>query len=240
MEATQEGINADDADDPAPGETPSIDVPNTRRLCLDCLRRLPIDGAAVSVRGGPSATELLYATDAVITRMDDLQFVLGEGPCRDAYRLRTPVMEPDLHSGRASRRWPGFTREAVGAGAAAVFAFPLQIGAVPFGVLELYRAVPGGLTGSDLADALVLADVGAGLVLDDFATSLAPTDSDPDPVFGQVEVPQATGMIAVQQGSSIPQALAALRAAAYAQNRPILDLARDVLAGRISFGPTSD
>ena len=84
--------------------------------------------------------------------------------------------------------------------------------------------------GYDLADALVLADVGAGLVLDDFATSLAPTDSDPDPVFGQVEVPQATGMIAVQQGSSIPQALAALRAAAYAQNRPILDLARDVLA----------
>jgi hypothetical protein len=237
VEATEEGINADDADSPATTQIPRIDVPNTRRLCLACLRRLPVDGAAVSVRADASTSELLFATDRVSSRLDDLQFVLGEGPCLDAFRLRAAVLEPDLQSARATMRWPGFAREAIGAGAAAVFAFPLHIGAVPFGVLELYRVIPGGLAGIDLADAVVLADTGARQVLDDFADDLAGTAADPDPVVGQVEVPQATGMIAVQQGSTIPQALAALRAAAFAQNRPVIDVARDVVTGSIVFTP---
>jgi hypothetical protein len=239
VEASEEGINADDpADDhPTGGEPAAVwDVPNTRRLCRDCLRRLPVDGAAVSIRGDPSATQLLHATDVVITRLDDLQFVLGEGPCRDAFRFRVPILVPDLRLGWPGRRWPGYAREAIAAGAAAVFAFPLQLGAVPFGVLERYRATPGGLTGTALTDAVQLADTGARLVLDDFADlGPAPPFTDPDPVFGPVEVPQATGMIAVQQGSTIDQALATLRGAAYTQNRPVVDVARDVLTGRITF-----
>jgi hypothetical protein len=83
----------------------------------------------------------------------------------------------------------------------------------------------------------MLADTGARQVLDDFADGLAGTAADPNPVLGQVEVPQATGMIAVQQGSTIPQALAALRAAAFAQNRPVVDVARDVVTGSIVFTP---
>ena len=237
VEATEEGINAEDADDPVVGGATSTSqwkVPNTRRLCMDCLYRLPIDGAAVSVRSGTSTNELLFATDVVGVSLDDLQFVLGEGPAPDAFRLRVPVLAADLD--RDIVKWPGFAREAAAAGAAAVFAFPLHTGAVPFGVLVLYRNTPGELAESDLATALLLADAGAGLVLDDFTDlGLAPTTVEPDPAFGRVEVPQATGMIAVQRGCGIDQALVILRGVAFTQARPVIEVAMDVLAGRITF-----
>lgn len=117
-----------------------------------------------------------------------------------------------------------------------MFAFPLQTGAVPFGVLVIHRSTPGELAESDLATALLLADAGAGQVLDDFADlGVAPTTSEPYPAFGRVEVPQATGMIAVQRRCSIDQALVTLRGIAFTQNRPVIDVARDVLDGRITF-----
>lgn len=214
-----------------------IDFSGCRRICSDVLRRLPVQGAAVTVRGG-DIEQLLHATDAVIARLDDLQFVIGEGPCRDAYRLRAPVVEPDLASPTTVARWPVFGREAIAAGAAAVFAFPLQVGAVPFGMLELYRSTPGRFTGTDLATAVLLADTGVHLVLHDLGRAdLTPTAANPEPVFGRDEVPMATGMIAVQRGIPVAQALVELRAAAFTANRPVTDVAADVLARRITFTP---
>jgi hypothetical protein len=239
VEATEDEINAGE---PEPSWWPlvpaGVDFTGTRRLCADVLARLPVDGAAVTVRGGGPTKAMLHATDPVIARLDDLQFVLGEGPCQDAYRLRTPVFEPDLTSAAAMARWPMFGREAFAAGAAAVFAFPLQIGAIPFGVLELYRTQAGGLTDEQLATAVLLVDTGAHQVLADAdGAGLAPTTDDPDPGFGRDEIPIATGMIAVQLGISTTQALIELRAAAFASNRPLTDIATDVLTGELTFTP---
>jgi hypothetical protein len=240
VEATEDEINAGEPEPVGwqPMVPAGVDFTGTRRLCTDVLRQLPVHGAAVSVRGGGDTTALLHATDAVIARLDDLQFVLGEGPCQDAYRLRAPVLEPDLTSPAAVQRWPVFGREAYAAGAAAVFAFPLQVGAVPFGVLEVYRAKPGRLTDGQAAAAVLLVDTGARLVLDDVAAAgLAPADGQLDPVFGRDEIPIATGMIAVQLGVSTTQALTELRAAAFTSNRAIAAIAADVLTGRITFSP---
>ena len=63
------------------------------------------------------------------------------------------------------RRWPAFSRPGVEAGVRAVFGFPLQVGAVRLGALNLYRDRPGPLTDDQHADALVMADVAAQAVL---------------------------------------------------------------------------
>src|ERR1051325_5839133 len=65
--------------------------------------------------------------------------------------------------GRA--RWPVFAPAALHAGVGAVFALPLQVGGMRLGVLDLYRAGPGGLDRQQLADALVLADTACALLL---------------------------------------------------------------------------
>src|SRR5207249_7772270 len=72
--------------------------------------------------------------------------VPGEGPCVDACRQDRVVAEPDL-ADPVTRRWLAFTRPALRAGARAVFGFPLRVGTVRLGALNLYRDRPGPLSG---------------------------------------------------------------------------------------------
>ncbi len=190
---------------------PGRDVPRVRGLAIELLGRLPIDGVAVGVRSGPDAAQLVYATDQVIAELDELQFVLGEGPCVDAYQRGIPVFAPDLASHDALVLWPGFAREAEAAGAAAAFAFPLQIGAGPFGTVELYRQAPGLLSGVDVATALLAVDEIIRTVLDELTGGPSGQQDTPQQVLGLVQIPQATGMLAVQLGLTVPEALARLR-----------------------------
>ncbi len=60
----------------------------------------------------------------------------GVGPRVDAYRQDLPVLESDLAEAGASR-WVAFTTRAIEAGARAVFGFPLRVGAVSIGALNL-------------------------------------------------------------------------------------------------------
>ena len=64
----------------------------------------------------------------------DLELTLGEGPGQDAAEASGPVLASDLGDAGAARRWPLFAAAACEAGAAAVFAFPLQVGAIRAGV----------------------------------------------------------------------------------------------------------
>ena len=72
-----------------------------------------------------------------------------------------------------NRTWPGphapagwpSPRPVIDAGVRAVFGFPLRVGAVRLGALNLYRDQPGPLADEQHADALVLADVAAELIL---------------------------------------------------------------------------
>ena len=73
--------------------------------------------------------------------------------------------EPDL-ADPVARRWVVFTPPALEAGVRALFGFPLRIGTVRLGALNLYRDRPGPLSGEQHADALVLASLAARWVLD--------------------------------------------------------------------------
>ena len=59
-------------------------------------------------------------------------------------------------------------------------------------------------------------------------------------VSGRAEVHQATGMVLAQLGISATDALARLRAYAFVEQRLLIDVARDVVARKLRFTPTSD
>lgn len=82
----------------------------------------------------------------------------------DAFTHQRAVLTPDLRAAELQDCWSVFANAALEAGARAVFAFPLQIGAISPGVLDLYADVPGTLDVEELADALAFADT-ATLVL---------------------------------------------------------------------------
>jgi hypothetical protein len=147
------------------------------------------------------------------------------------------VLIPDLESMTA--RWPGFAPASAAAGARAMFALPLQAGAIRVGVLTLYRTRPGPLAPPELADALVLADIALQLILDAGAGILSPPDCRPLSGLSdrRAEVYQATGMISVQLGVSLEEAFVRLRAHAFASSTALADVADEVVTRALRFEP---
>ena len=106
----------------------------------------------------------LCTTNEMSDLVEQLQYALGEGPCVDAYHQDWPVLEPDL-ARPETRRWPAFSPPAIKGGVRAVFGFPLQVGSVRLGALNLCCDRAGPLSDDQHADALVMADVAAQAVL---------------------------------------------------------------------------
>lgn len=212
----------------------------TARLCQVCAEISGATGAGVMLMAGDIPRGSVCSTDAVSALIEQLQFDLGEGPCVDAYHQDRPVLEPDLADPHAPR-WLAFTGPAVAAGARAVFGFPLQVGAVRLGALNLYNDRPGDLTDDQYIDALIMADVAAQAVL------LLQADAPPDTVAADLEsnsnfqyvVHQASGMVAAQLDVTVSQALIRLRAHAFGNNRALTDVARDVVDRRLRFDADS-
>jgi hypothetical protein len=193
-----------------------------RRLCVGGVEHLSASGAGVSVVTGSGHRDIVFATDYVSARIEELQVSLGEGPCIDAWSSRLPVIEPDLQR-TSPARWPVFGPAAKAAGAAAVFAVPLQVGQARVGALDVYRDTPGGLSAADIVDAVRLGEAVTQVLL-----RLEPAPSD-----FSAEVYQAAGMITVQLDVEITEALARLRAHAYAEEQTLREVAREVVAHRL-------
>jgi len=127
------------------------------RVCGAAVALLSLSGAGVSLMADGELRGTAGVSEAGIEVVQELQLTLGEGPCVDAWQDMEPVLEADL-ANPVQVRWPAFAHAGVQAGVRAVFAFPLQLGAVGIGVLALYRDRPAPLADEELALGLVLAD----------------------------------------------------------------------------------
>jgi GAF domain-containing protein len=193
-------------------------------------------GAGIMLMSGDVPRGSVCTTNQVSDVIEQLQYGLGEGPCVDAYKQDRPVLEPDLAE-PATPRWLAFAAPAVEAGVRAIFGFPLQVGAVRLGALNLYRDRPGPLTDEQHADALVMADVAAQALL------VLQANAPPGKLAAELEagadfqyvVHQASGMVAAQLEVSVGQALIRLRAYAFGNDRPLTKVAQDVVARKLRF-----
>ena len=207
------------------------------RICQACVQGLEVDGAAISLMTASTLRETLYASDATIDLLEDLQFSLGEGPCVDAATSGRPVLVPDIHDPAQTGRWPIYAAAVVDhAHVGAVFALPLQWGTITLGVLDLYRRAPGSLSAPQVRDAVSASDAAALMLLG------VRTDPDPDgdAVWDRswsrrAEIHQATGMVVVQLGSTPTAACARRRAYANSPGGRWGAGAREGVARRLRF-----
>jgi ANTAR domain/GAF domain len=215
--------------------------------CAAAVAGVQVTGGWLNAGADGTGGHLMQATDEAGRYLADLQLTLGEGPSFDAYSAGGPALASDLADEESARRWPTFASAACQAGAAAVFAFPLVVGAIRAGVLSLYRDRPGALSPRQLGDALLFADTATLLLLNAQANGspAAKTNGEPADFAGhRVEIDQATGMLTEQLGVNITDAFARLRAYAYANDLRLADVARDIVARRLRLhpgsGPSSD
>jgi hypothetical protein len=199
-----------------------------------CLRALPrIDGSAVSILTGVDARRSVYASDDICAGIEDAQFEHGEGPCFQAFRTGVAVFVPDLRDPARLASWPGYVPAALKAGAVAVAALPIAAGDRCFAVLDLYRGTAGVFDELEVSAAARFAAAAGRALL----RAVAPFD-DPDrgyPPDRRDTVHQAVGIVMQQVGGSSRDALARLRAHAFATERHLDDTADDVLGHRLSF-----
>jgi ANTAR domain-containing protein len=214
--------------------------------CVAAAAATGATGAWLTAARDAQAGHLMRVTDTLSEQLAELQLMLGEGPSLDAADGGGPVLASELDAAEARRRWPAFAPAAGRAGAAAVFAFPLLIGAIRAGVLTLYRDQPGPLSTFQLGDALIFADAATVLLLDaqDHADGVdgadgnggpaaAPGGQPADLALQRAEIDQATGMLTEQLGIGIADAFIRLRAYAYARDLRLTDVAHDIVARRL-------
>ncbi|MFJ8827479.1 ANTAR domain-containing protein [Streptomyces sp. NPDC102467] len=216
---------------------PTAEVPAS--LCKAVLGLLPVTGLSVQVRGGGSGMSVvLCASDATAAHLTELQYTLGEGPAVESARLRAPVLAADLTQGADARRWPLFARQAVAAGAEAVFSVPLGTAVSHLGSLDMYRDGAGPLAQEELRCAMWAADAVLEIIM--LFERQPSMDGAIDEwldaaVIDHEDVYQAAGMIMVAMDISADEALSRLRARAFAQGQTATQVAHDIVNRRLDI-----
>jgi hypothetical protein len=213
-------------------------------LCKTAVRLTGADGAAVAALMSSRSRELVHATDATARRIDELQFAIGAGPCLEAHASQWPQLCPRLDAEGPRQRWLPFSAGVQELGVQAVFAFPVLAAQQSLGVLELYRRAPGALDDAQLGHASHCADVIGRIILAAVPRAGSPAETKlvaeaallhANNPFNRSEVYVASGVVAVQLDVSADEALARIRAHAFAEGVSIASAVADIVAGRLSL-----
>ena len=184
----------------------------------------------IHLSGHEQAEALVAASDTVARAAFDTERAYGEGPATDAVARRGLVKV----SGELGAVWPLYGLAASRLGIAAVSAAPLCLDDCCFGSVTVLDPHPGGprpgLPTGQLADALVYTLLAREVAADrDGLPAITLFDGD------QALTHQATGIVAAQSGVDIPDALALLRARAFADSQPVAAIARRVLSRQLEL-----
>jgi hypothetical protein len=209
-------------------------------VCRAATAALALSGAAVHVMTTAGSTGVAACSDAGARAVAELQFATNEGPALVAFRTQRPTLVPEL--GRVLNRWPGFSSSALAHGVCAVFAFPLQEGAVSFGVLELYADRVGPLAPDALALGAGFARAATELLLDGgTVTSVGQLDAGLRlSLIDRARIHQAQGMLMVELRVPLTEALTRMRARAFSSGSSLLQVADQVLGGTLTADTWAD
>jgi hypothetical protein len=205
----------------------------TWRVCHAVSGLLGADGGSITVGNSAVNRVTLCATGRRARLLDNLQDVLGEGPCRDAFDSGRPCEAPL----RGAASWPRFIPAAekiIGLGGV-LWAVPMRAGGEVIGVISLYRLLPGTLA-VPVDDAVFLADAAARLLLQDplaFAMFTGPAEG--GGWSSRALVNLAAGMVMSQLRVCAGDALAVLRSRAFATDAQLADVARQVVDRRLDL-----
>jgi hypothetical protein len=200
------------------------------------MRLLDVNGAGVMMVDDRGALRSVMVSSDGVRALEADELDRGYGPCLESHRTAGAVIHADVDV--VDARWPQFGPSARAGGMRAAHAIPVLGGGTSIGVLNLFRATPGGLADADAA----VAHARTGAVGD----ALYPTAQYPEPpstesrvgadevaaAFADAAViERAKGMLAVRLRIDIDTASAVLRHAARERQRGLAVLAAEVVAG---------
>lgn len=176
---------------------------------------------------------VMASSSATMRALELYEVQEQEGPCLDAYRTGEQVANEDLATAR--ERWPRFTPVALEAGVRSVSAIPMRLRGMTIGALNLFRADTGGLGTDDLAAARAFADVATIAILQHRAADDARTVNVQlnNALNSRIVIEQAKGMLAQGANLDMNEAFTWLRNHARNHNLRLVDLAHDLIDGKM-------
>ncbi|MFE6893646.1 GAF and ANTAR domain-containing protein [Streptomyces sp. NPDC057694] len=166
------------------------------------------------------------SSDEPSSKAQDLEYVLGEGPVQEAVRRRAPV---EASGSVLSGRWPGYGPAVAALGIAQVVAVPLEVPGDCIGALTVFDPHP------RVASTALFSRVADALT----RSVLLGKDAVPG-LFGGIDyravVHQAAGVVAVQLDCRVDDALELVKARAFADGRPIGEVATDIVNRQLKLG----
>lgn len=203
------------------------------RLVRACVDVLSAAAAGLVLADAGGRLGVVAASTETTAALESLEVQREEGPCHDCYRTARPVPETDLAGTDA--RWPRFTPAARAAGYTTVRALPLRLRGRVLGALNLYGDATTAVAADDVPIAQALADVATIALLQQRAVvdGQLLAEQLQTALTGRVVVEQAKGMLAERGGTGVDDAFAALRSWARGRRRPIAEVARELVDGRL-------
>ncbi|KQX75717.1 MULTISPECIES: GAF and ANTAR domain-containing protein [Aeromicrobium] len=217
-----------------PGDQDVTALVMLERLCRAAMAHLEAEGTAVSLMSVRGSQGVVASADQRSFQLDELQFSLGEGPSREAFAARRPVLVPNLDSPEG-RAWPMFSTAASQAGVCGVLSLPLQVGVTTFGVLTIYLAGTDPFPTSLVSTALTFADLATDILLSEEGGEPGrPLHPGLEFVLEyRAEIYQAQGVVSVDLGIGLSEAMARMRAHAFAHQQTVAELAARIMAGEV-------
>ena len=209
------------------------DSPLPLRMCRACVSILGVDGGSITLAYDSPQRVTLCSTDNVAERLEDLHEVVGEGPSLWAYEHGMAVST--AVDGGADHRWPQFAESVKREiGQLSIYAVPIIPESEIVGVSTFYLRRQSSLLIDEETCRLLINAVGVALVADPDLTD----DGSAGSWASRDKVSQATGMVMAQLGLRPEDALALLRAHAYADNTSLNGVSQAVIERRLDFAGT--
>jgi GAF domain-containing protein len=181
------------------------------------------DYASISVRHGDGRLETLAPTDALVRRVDLLQFELSEGPCYDAVEATTVTLSDDL---ARDGRWPAYGPRVAALGLRSQLGIRLASDDGWRVALNLYARRPNAFDSETISLAQMFADQAAG------AMGLVRTVQTLNKALVMREtIGQAVGIVMERYAIDPDRAVAFLLRTAQTSNARIQDVAQEIIAG---------
>lgn len=202
------------------------------RLVGACVEVLGVSAAGIMLSDQNDALRVFASTNEESRMLELLELQNNDGPCLDAFRTGRTVDGVDLSL--YATRWPSFAPAAMSAGFDTAFAFPIRLRDQVIGALNLFQAGTRALTLHEREVARVMADMAAIGIINNWSIRNQELLAEQlqGALTSRIVIEQAKGVLAEREGLSMGRAFEYLRRTARSSQRPIGDVADDVVNGR--------
>lgn len=206
------------------------------RLVGACVEVLGLTAAGIMLADQQSSLRVFASTNEETRMLELLELQNNDGPCLEAFRTGRAIDGVDLSL--FVLRWPSFAPAAMSAGINTAYAVPMRLRDQTIGALNLFHTGIQPLSPHQRDVARVMADMAAIGIINNWSIRQQEVLAQQlqGALTSRVIVEQAKGVLAERDGLSMGQAFEFLRRTARSSQRPIADIASDLVNRRGAGG----